>query len=189
MIRIDGLFKVRHVTGRTFCRCAGISGRMTLQTVRVRMCPGQREGSHAMVENIISTSCGMTSQARGAVVCVPGHPVVIIIRFRIHVASDAGELCIISRIGMAVDTRIPFAFVFATVNGEVWAIMIEGGRKPGGFGMTGRTICRKHQNVMIRISGRVIVVLMTTDTGGGCVQIVPVMTGGAIVGDQCMGTI
>lgn len=100
---------------------------MTLQTVGVGMRSRQWEGGHTVIKGIISISCGVTGQTGSAVIGVSRNTIVVIIGFRIHVAGDAGKLCIVGRIGMTVDTGIPFAFVFATVDGEIRAIMIEGG--------------------------------------------------------------
>lgn len=186
MIWIDGLFEVHHMAGRALCGCAGISGGMTLQTVRAGMCPGQRKGSHAVIKGIISISCGVASQAGGTIVGVSRNAIVVIIRLRIHVAGDAGKLCIIGRIGMAVDTGIPFAFVFATVDREVLAVMIECCWDPTRFAVASCTVGREHQCPMVRIDGLVIVGLMASGTGGWSVEIISIVTYGAIVGDQRM---
>lgn len=162
---------------------------MALQTIRTGMCSGQRECGQTVIKHIICTARGMTGQARGAVVGVAGHAIVVIVRFRIHVAGDTGKLGIVCRVGMTIDAGSPFALMFATENGEVLSVMIEGGRDPARFAVTGCTVCGKHQHTVIGINGLVIVRLMAPGTGGGRVEIISVVTSSTIVGDQCMGAI
>ncbi len=162
---------------------------MALQAVGAGMCSREREGGHAVIEGIVCIPGGVAGQTGGAIIGVSGHAIVIIIRLRVHVAGDAGKLSIIGRIGMAVQAGIPFPLVLATVNGEVLHVMIEGGRDPARFTVTGCTVCGEHQRPMIGIAGLVIVCLVTTGTGGGCIEIISIMAGRTIVGDQSVGSV
>ena len=189
VIGIDRLFEVQHMTRGTFCGRTRISTGMTLEAICTGMGSGEGERGHTVIEDIICTACRMTGQARGAVVGITGNAIVIIVGFRIHVAGDAGEFRIVCRIGMAIDTGAPFAIVLAAENGEVLPVVIEGGRDPAGFTMTGSAVLRKHQGSVIRIGSLVIVRLVASGTGAWCIEVIPVMTGCTVIGDQGMGAI
>jgi len=83
----------------------------------------------------------MTGKASIAVVHISSDAFVFVICFSLLMASQARENGIISRIGMAIGTGIPFALVFSGINREIFAIMIESGRHPNILGMAQLTIC------------------------------------------------
>lgn len=70
-----------------------------------------------------------------AVIEIPANPCVSLIGFTlvVLVTVNAAENTVIGRIGMAFGTRLPFATVLAAVYREIFSVMIESGRYPGGL--------------------------------------------------------
>lgn len=159
---------------------------MTCNTIRGGMCPGQREACVVVVESIVGIPGRMTGKTRRAVVRVPRHSVVIIIRFRIYVAGGAGEFGIIGRIGVAVHTLVPFTQVLPTVDGKVLAIMVKRRRCPRRFRMAGYAIIGELQCLVIRIHCLVIIRLVAPGTSIRCIVIVPIVAARTIIGDHGM---
>ena len=150
------------------------------------MRPGEGEGGHAVIEHVIRTAGRVAGQAGGAVVGIPRHAIVFIVRLRVGMAGGAGELGVIRRIGMTIHTSIPLSIMFATEDREVLPVVIKGGGHPTGFAVTGCTILGEHQGSMIRIGGLVIVGLVAAGAGARGIEIIPVVAGGAIVGNEGM---
>jgi hypothetical protein len=67
----------------------------------------------------------MTRQARVAVILIATHFVMILIRLTRGMTCQAGEYCVVVRVGMTIHALIPFAFVFSIVDREVQVVMIE----------------------------------------------------------------
>ena len=130
VIRIGGRVPVGHMAGIALGGCADISRRMAGDTIRRRVCPGQWESGIVVIEGVVGITGGVAGKTGRAVVGIPRHTHVVIIRFRIHVAGGTSKLGIVGRVGMTVDALVPFAQVFSTVNGEVLTIMVKGGRFP-----------------------------------------------------------
>jgi len=95
-------------------------------------------------------------------------------RIIVFVAIDATEQGKITRGGMTVHTLIPFVVVLPTVDREILLIVIPGRGHPGTGGMTiltgGRELCRG----VVRVVRVVIIGLVTTYAGIGCVVVVAV---------------
>ena len=68
-------------------------------------------------------------------------------------------------------------------------IVIKTGRQPGGLCMTALTIRRKLGGFVVGICGRVVVCQVTAYTGVGCIVVIAVVTGSAVVSDSRMRAI
>lgn len=74
-------------------------------------------------------------------------------------------------------------------NNRINRIVIEGRRRPCGFGMARSTICRELCGGVVGVGGRVIICGMATKTGIGCVIIIAVVAGRTVIGNDGMRTI
>lgn len=105
------------------------------------MCTSEWKGSIVMIKGIIGITSRMAGKTGCTIIVVSRNTIVLIIRFRIHMAGGAGKLGIVGRVDMAVCTLIPFALVLAAVDREILSVVIKGGRLPGGLRMAGDAIC------------------------------------------------
>lgn len=74
----------------------------------------------------------MAFQAGGTYILIAVYFTMVVVCFGLLVTSKTGEICIVTRIGMAINTIIPLASVFPAVNREILAVVIKGGRGPTG---------------------------------------------------------
>lgn len=162
---------------------------MAIDTIRRCMCSGQWETSVIMIKGFGCIPSRMAGKTGWAIIGVPGYTIVLIVRFRVHMASGAGKLHIVSRVHMAVYTLIPFALMLATVDREVLPIMIKGGWLPGGLRVASDAISGELQCFMVRIGRLIIIRLVAAGTCIGRIVIVPLVAGRTIVGDEGMRTI
>lgn len=102
---------------------------------------------------------------------------------------DAAHLGIVGRIAVTVCALVPFAFVLAAVNGEMFAIVVKGGGHPGRLTVAGGAIVGKLGCPVIRIPGLVIICLMTADTGVGRIVVVLIVAAPAVVLDRSMSAL
>jgi hypothetical protein len=56
----------------------------------------------------------------------------VIVGFGLQMTGKTGKICVITHVGMTVNTVIPLAPVFATINGKELAVMVESCRGPTG---------------------------------------------------------
>ena len=131
----------------------------------------------------------MTGKTSNAVVDIATHPLVFVVGLRVGMTRDTGEYLIITRRSMTIAALIPFAPMLAGIDREVLGVVIKRRWGPCVFIVTGRTILRKLQGLVIRIIGLVVVVNMATGTRIWCVIIIPVVTSCALIGNTRMGTI
>ena len=78
-----------------------------------------------MIKSVAFFSGRVAGQTSRTVVRIAIHAVVMIIRFRIGMTGDAGKLCVIRGVCMAVLALLPFAFVFSTVNREIFCVVLR----------------------------------------------------------------
>lgn len=174
VVRVYALVVIRRMATRAICRRAGIPRSMAVEAGCCQMRSRQWKISLAMVKSIVLAPCRVTGKAGGAVIRIAVHAVVVIIRFRICMASGAGEFRIIRRILMAVEALIPFPFVFATVNREIICIVLRVFRRHPIHirRMALDTILRKIGSLVIRNQCSFIVVFMTGDAIGWRIRII-----------------
>ena len=108
---------------------------MTFNTIRRKVRPGQGEHRRIVVKNIVSIASWVAGQTSRIGIGITAHAIVLIVRFRVGVASNTGKFCVIRRIGMAIHTGIPLSIVFTTINREILGIVVKSGRRPSRFGM------------------------------------------------------
>lgn len=131
----------------------------------------------------------MAFKAGDAVVHITRHILVFIVHFRLQMANGATEDGIISGVGMAISTSIPFAFVFARINRKILCIVIEIGGLPGILVMTKLAIRGKLRRLVIGIGGGVVIALMAAKAGRWRILVVSVVANHAIISDKGMGTL
>ncbi len=103
-------------------------------------------------------------------------------------ANRTTERGVIARRGMAVGTLIPFAFVFAAINGEMHDIVVESCRFPGCFAMATGAVCRELCRFMVGVGGLVVFADVATGTRVGGVVVVAFMTGGTGICNAGVGS-
>lgn len=124
MIGVGRLVIVIGMATRTIRRRTCVTRSMTINTGSGLMCPHQREVGIVVVKNIVSFPGRVTGKTGRAVVRIPVHSTVFIVRFRVYMTSRTGELRIIRRIRMAFLTLIPFTLVSAAVYRKIRRIML-----------------------------------------------------------------
>ena len=97
------------------------------------------------------------------------------------VAINTAKRRKIASAGMAIRTIIPFSLVFPTVNGEVHTIMVEGGWRPGRFGMAALAIRRELRSSMVGVRRLVVITGMAAKAGVRRVIIIAVVAGVTII--------
>ena len=125
VIGVGRLVIICRMATRTIRRCAGIPGSMAIEAGRSQMRAHQWEFGLAVVKAIVLTPGRVTGQAGRAAVRITIHAVVVIICFRVLMASDTSKFRVIRRIRMAVGTLIPFPFMRAAVYGEIFRIVLR----------------------------------------------------------------
>ena len=75
----------------------------------------------------------MTGQASRAVEYVSADSFVLVVSFRVGVAGCTGVFGVIGGVRMAIHTSAPFPVVRPAVNREILPVVVERGRRPGGF--------------------------------------------------------
>ena len=104
-----------------------ISRCVTFDAFQCGMPASQRECRAVMVENEIRITRRVASKTCRAAVRIAVHAVVFVVGLWVGAAGSASEFRIIGRNGMAVNTFIPFAFVFSTINRKVLPVVVKGG--------------------------------------------------------------
>lgn len=92
---VGGLVKIGRVAGRALRRRARVPIRMALYTIRRKVCPGQRKIGGIMVKTTASISCWVTGKAGSTVVNISPDPVVLIVRFRVDMATRTSEFGVV----------------------------------------------------------------------------------------------
>ena len=100
---------------------------MTFNAFQRGMPARQGECRAVMVENEIRITRRVASKTSRTAIGISVHAVVFVVGLWVGVAGSASEFRIIGRIGMAVNTFIPFAFVFSTINRKVLPVVVKGG--------------------------------------------------------------
>ena len=107
----------------------------------------------------------------------------------VFMAINTAEYGIISGIGMAFCTLVPGPGMPSTIDREVLSVVIKCRRLPGILRMTTFTIGRELGRTVIRVCGIIIIHHVSSRTGVRCIGIIPVMTGGTIIGNGSMGPV
>ena len=184
VVGILGLLKIGHVTSRTDGRRALISVGMAFDAIDADMRPGQWELGRIMIERIVRAAGGVTGQTGVTVVQISADAVVLVICFGVDMAIGTRHLRIIGRVGMAIDTLIPFAVVGAAVDGEILPVVVEIGRRPTGFIMATCAICGELCGLVVGIGRLVVIGVVASETGIGRIVVIPVVASRAVVGDH-----
>jgi len=189
VVGVGSLVEIRLMAALTIGGCALVASCVAIDAIQSGVGTRQWECRAVVVENQIRIPRGVAGQTGRAVVAVPIHTVVLIIRFRVGVAIGTGEHGIIRRRRMAIDALAPFSLVFATVNREILPVVVKSGRYPRIFIVASCTIHRKLQSSVIGVGGVVIIVGVAPVAGVRRAVVIAVVTCCAIVGDGGMRTI
>ena len=87
-----------------------VPGRMTTCAGSGRMRTGQRERRSVVIKSSFTGSGRMTCITGRAVICIAAHTAVFVVCFSfiiMRMAIDAGVLCIVCRVCMAIGTLVP----------------------------------------------------------------------------------
>ena len=168
VVRVGTLIVILRMTGRAICWRAGIPRGMTGRAGRADVRAGQGEVGFAVIEPVVSLAGRMAGQAGGTVVGIAVHAIVVVIRFRVGMAGDAGKFGVIRRIRMAVQALLPFSLVLPAVNREIVGIVLGVFcRHPVRIGrMALDTILGKARRLVIGAQSGFIIVFMTGYTIG-----------------------
>ena len=186
MVGIGRLVVIIGMASRALRRGTLESTGMAFQAIGAYMSSREREVGAIMVKHIISVARRVAGKAGIALIYIPSYPIVLIVRFRIGMAGGAGKFSVIRGVRMAVRTLAPLTVMCPTVYREIQAIVIKGGRNPGIFTMTGVAIGRKLGRDVIRVRRSIEISCMAANAGIGGIIVIPIMTGGAIIGNGCM---
>ena len=125
MIGVGALVIVHPVTSITCCWCALKPIGMATETIYSVVCTGERECGGIVIEGTISFACRVTGQTGRIRIGISGHTHMLFICFGIGMTGDTSIFFKICRIGVAIHTLIPFAFVRTTIDREIQVVMIE----------------------------------------------------------------
>lgn len=159
---------------------------MAIDAISCGMCTSEWKTGIVMIKRIIGITGRMAGKTGRAIVGVPGDTIVLIVRFRIHMAGCTGKLHVVSRIGVAIHALIPFTQVFSAVDREVVHIMIKRSRLPSVLRVASDAISGELQCVMVRIGRLIKVRLVAAGAGIGRIVVVAIVAGRTIVGDHGM---
>jgi hypothetical protein len=131
---------------------------------------------------------GITSQA---IVGITRNIFVFIVHIRLIVLMTiyTTENAVITRINVALGTRIPFTFMFTAIDREELVVMIESRGLPGILTMTILACRWKLRRGMWRIIGLVIVIEVTPYTGIRRIIVITLVAYRAVVGDLEVSTL
>jgi len=164
MVWIGGLVEGGHMTIGTVCRCARETVCMATGARSRGVGPGEWEYSGVVVESPLGTSGGVTGETGRAVVSVTVHRLVFAVHIGLVVimAVDAGELCIVACILMAVGAIGPLAIVFSRINGELRIMLrIIGWFPTWGSSVAVGACLGESGSAVIRV-GRIVVICQMT---------------------------
>ena len=149
MIRIYSLVEIHRVTRSAIRRRPDITSRVTGHAFRGKVRACEWKICRIVVKNYICIAGWVTGKAGRAIESVSADPFVLVVRFRVGVASCAGENGIIRQVRVAVCTSIPLSVVLAAVNRET--VVVESRRRPGCFCVTALAIGGKLERNVVRI--------------------------------------
>ena len=112
------------MTSRTISGGALISICMALNAIHSGMGSCQCKISRIVVETIFFATRRVAGQACWVIVNISAGFIVFTVRFRVGMTDDATELSIIGRVGVAIETLVPFSLVPTTVYGEEITIVV-----------------------------------------------------------------
>lgn len=126
-----------------------------------------------------------------AVVTIPRHAIMLIVHvcLVVFMAINATEDRIISRIGVAIGTGIPFSVMFSRVYGKILLIVVERRGYPDILGMAQFAIGRKLQGQVRGIVSLVIIGFMAPKAGIGCSRIISPVARGTVICNADMGAL
>lgn len=102
------------------CKSAGVAFGAIGRKVR----PCQREIGGVVVKNNSCVARGVAGQAGVVGINISIYPDVLVVGRGVGMAGCTGKCRIICRVGVAIYTSIPLAFVFAAVNGEIRGVVL-----------------------------------------------------------------
>ena len=109
-------------------------------------------------------------------------------RVIVFMAVDTAEIGKIVWGDMAFYTFTPFVFMLSTVNPEILLVMVKGRWRPGVHIMTVIASCRVACCCVVRAVGRIVIARMTTEASVGCVVVITIVAGSAVVRNGSMRT-
>lgn len=136
MVWIGGLVVIRLMTRNTLCWCSFKPISMASQAIDNRVRTGEWKVCTVVIKHPLRIPGGMTGQTKCTVIRISSYSLVLVIRFRVGVASDAGENRKIIGVGVTIHALIPNPLVISAINWEILCIMIEIGRDPSVFSVT-----------------------------------------------------
>lgn len=187
MVRIAGAIVVGDMASIAVGWRSLVAVGMAVHAIGVQVPSGQ--WPEGIVVNAVALARRVAGKAGLAVVLVPVHPVVLVVRFWVHVAGRAGELSEIVRIVVAVCTCVPLAVVGAGVNREILSVVVEIRWYPSCFRVASRAVCREACLLVVWIGSAVVIGCMASKTGVGRIVIVSVVAGCTIVLNAGMSAI
>lgn len=133
--------------------------------MRTREC----EAGGIVIESVIRTAGRVAGQASIVRINIAHDVVMIVVRLGIGMANGAAKLGVVVWVQVAIRAGIPFAFMRTGVNREKLTVVVfELGRRPAGIqGVTGGTIGRKLQLLVIGVLGVIVIFLVAGHAVGG----------------------
>ena len=125
VVGIGSAIVITQVAGFTGCWRARITRTVAIEADQRQVCSCEREIRVVVIENIVGITRGVTSQTGRALVNIPPHSIVLVIRFGIGVATGTGYLSVIIQAGMAIHALIPLTGMGATVYGEILGVVVK----------------------------------------------------------------
>lgn len=142
-----------------------------------------------MVKYIIRTARGVTSEASITLVDITVDAAVLIICFRVGMASGTSHLGIVGGVAVAIGTGAPLSIVFTTINRKILSIVVECGRRPGIFTVATGAIRRELSGGVVWICRLNVIRVMAPIAGIGCVVVITIVTSRTIIGDGGVGSV
>ena len=142
-----------------------------------------------MVKYIIRTARGVTGQASITLVDITVDAAVLIICFRVGMASGTSHLGIVGGVAVAIGTGAPLSIVFPAINREILPIVVECGRRPSVFTVTTGAIRRKLSGGVVWIRRLNVIRVMAPIAGIWRIVVISVVTSRAIIGDGGVGSV
>lgn len=123
MVWVGRLVEIRRVTGRTIRWRPRKTVRVAVDALGRLVRPVEREIRCVVVKRCVRIPRWVAGQTGRAIINIPVHARMLVIRFRVRMAGRAGELPKIRRVLMAFNTLRPLVFMFPRINWEKLAVV------------------------------------------------------------------
>ena len=189
VIRIRRRVVVASVAGGANGRRVLVPVRMAAEAIHPQVRPRQRKIRRIVVESIARLARRVAGKASRIVERIATHASVLVVRFRVGVTSRAGEFGVVRGIRMAFRASIPNALVRPRINRKILPVVVESGRRPGGFTMTSKAVGGKLERHVVRVGRRVEIVGVAAETGARRIRVIPVVASCAIIGNRSVSAV